>query len=78
MSQTETSQASARYGKGPVVKSVTDIVPVSVQFDGVEVRALCRVVNFFYAKLEKTFVRGPGIVWGTLSVEKPKLLLRKL
>jgi hypothetical protein len=29
------------------------------EFDGVEVRALCRTVNFIHTVLEKTFLYGP-------------------
>ena len=50
-------------------------------FDGVEVRALCRLVKIFHTDLDKPFLYGPLFVHGGMFMLKqerafPKLLLQ--
>ena len=47
-------------------------------FDGVEVRALCRPVNFFHTDLDKLFLYGPCFVHGGIDMLKQEKAFPKL
>ena len=47
-------------------------------FDGVEVRALCRPVKFFYTDLDKPFLYGPHFVHRSIVMLKQERAFPKL